>query len=420
MPYIGKATSSDLRFKSGVVIGKPSWLRSNLPSLAQQIAEILAGKTAVWYDPNDLSTLFQDFAGNTPVVVGMPVGLMLDKSTGGLLSSPIPIYSESFASGTGGFGQYQATLTNDAGSLKVTGTVSGGGSNTFKNISSLVTSNGLYRLTFKVKVNPATITALNSTTQITTSPYTSTGIYTISGLNENWTTATRLFNVFDYTKGAQLTFNSTGTITGFPVFWIDDIVVTKVSNSANNAIQTSSANRPILRQDSGGKYYLETNGTNQSMRTASIPWSGTDQIATAAYMKTVSGNSNVYETSTNSSSLTTASSLQDSQYSLQTRQFSDSLAAFSGGTESLGSLRLVTGYRSSNTLAIRLNGIAGGSATNTNTATPQPLFLMARNSASSWFGGRFYGLIILNTTYLEVNRVLIEKQLAAQSGVTLP
>ena len=37
----------------------------------------------VWYDPSDLSTLFQDAAGTTPVTaVGQPVGLMLDKSKG--------------------------------------------------------------------------------------------------------------------------------------------------------------------------------------------------------------------------------------------------------------------------------------------------------------------------------------------------
>ena len=40
-----------------------------------------AGEKGVWYDPNDMSTLFQDSAGTTPVTdVEQPVGLMLDKS----------------------------------------------------------------------------------------------------------------------------------------------------------------------------------------------------------------------------------------------------------------------------------------------------------------------------------------------------
>lgn len=42
------------------------------------------GEQGVWYDPSDLSTLFQDSAGTTPVTdVDQPVGRMLDKSGNG-------------------------------------------------------------------------------------------------------------------------------------------------------------------------------------------------------------------------------------------------------------------------------------------------------------------------------------------------
>jgi len=44
----------------------------------------LAGEKGFWYDPSDLSTLFQDAAGTIPVTAdGDPVGLMLDKSGNG-------------------------------------------------------------------------------------------------------------------------------------------------------------------------------------------------------------------------------------------------------------------------------------------------------------------------------------------------
>lgn len=40
-----------------------------------------AGEPGVWFDPSDISTLFQDSAGTTPVTAaGQPVGIMLDKS----------------------------------------------------------------------------------------------------------------------------------------------------------------------------------------------------------------------------------------------------------------------------------------------------------------------------------------------------
>jgi hypothetical protein len=40
-----------------------------------------SGENGAWYDPSDLSTLYQDAAGTIPVTAnGQPVGLMLDKS----------------------------------------------------------------------------------------------------------------------------------------------------------------------------------------------------------------------------------------------------------------------------------------------------------------------------------------------------
>lgn len=49
-----------------------AWSPADLPSLG------------AWYDPSDLSTMFQDAAGTTPVTAaGQPVGLILDKSGNG-------------------------------------------------------------------------------------------------------------------------------------------------------------------------------------------------------------------------------------------------------------------------------------------------------------------------------------------------
>jgi len=49
------------------------------------IADLFASsEQGAWYDPSDLSTLFQDSAGTTPVTTaGQPVGLMLDNSGNG-------------------------------------------------------------------------------------------------------------------------------------------------------------------------------------------------------------------------------------------------------------------------------------------------------------------------------------------------
>ena len=64
-------------------------------------ASLFAGGTeGAWYDPSDLSTLFQFSSGTTPVTAaGQPVGLMLDKSGNGnhatqAISAKRPIYTE--------------------------------------------------------------------------------------------------------------------------------------------------------------------------------------------------------------------------------------------------------------------------------------------------------------------------------------
>jgi hypothetical protein len=53
-----------------------AWSPADMPSLG------------AWYDPSDLSTMFQDAAGTTPVTAaGQPVGLILDKSGNGYHAS---------------------------------------------------------------------------------------------------------------------------------------------------------------------------------------------------------------------------------------------------------------------------------------------------------------------------------------------
>jgi len=62
-----------------------------------------ASEPGVWYDPSDITTLFQDSAGTTPVTApNQPVGLMLDKSQGLVLGSELVVNGD-FSSGTTDF-----------------------------------------------------------------------------------------------------------------------------------------------------------------------------------------------------------------------------------------------------------------------------------------------------------------------------
>ena len=68
------------RMLLGTTPVRKSYQGQNL--LGTRIAELFTnGEQGVWYDPSDLSTLFQNSAGTIPVTgVEQPVGLMLDKS----------------------------------------------------------------------------------------------------------------------------------------------------------------------------------------------------------------------------------------------------------------------------------------------------------------------------------------------------
>ena len=67
------------------------------------------GEQGAWYDPSDLTTLFQDSAGTTPMsavgtVADQPVGLMLDKSKGLVLGAELVANGGPFINTTGWFG----------------------------------------------------------------------------------------------------------------------------------------------------------------------------------------------------------------------------------------------------------------------------------------------------------------------------
>lgn len=82
-------------------------------SLAAQIRLLFAaGEQGAWYDPSDMSSMWRDAAGTTPVTApGQPVGLMLDKSKG-LVRGP-ELYSGGTSIGAPGY----ATKSGDTWSL---------------------------------------------------------------------------------------------------------------------------------------------------------------------------------------------------------------------------------------------------------------------------------------------------------------
>ena len=75
------------------------------------------GEQGFFYDPNDLSTMFQDYEGTSPVTaVGQPVGIILDKRKGLVLGPELfnqVINFSTWASVAGGMGASGNTFTSN-------------------------------------------------------------------------------------------------------------------------------------------------------------------------------------------------------------------------------------------------------------------------------------------------------------------
>ena len=111
----------------GNVIAQSAYYGQSLVFTTFDLATLFNnGEQGAWYDPSDLSTLFQDDAGTTPVTEpGQTVGLMLDKRLGLTLNANIadhavgPLGSSSSGRGTVtpvGNGYWECETTSIAGS----------------------------------------------------------------------------------------------------------------------------------------------------------------------------------------------------------------------------------------------------------------------------------------------------------------
>ena len=187
----------------------------------------LGGIPGAWYDPTDLSTMFQDSAGTTPVTaVEQPVGLILDKSQGLALGADV-VTNGGFSSGaswTLGAGGGSATIA--AGLLTLSG-----GAAAFPNAtqSGILTAGRWYRVTV-VLTTPIALNSLSfrmggGTT--TYSGFTAAGTYTLTLLAD----ATNL--VFLRNSGFTDTVN------------VDSVSV--IPLAGNHASQSTAASRPTYR-----------------------------------------------------------------------------------------------------------------------------------------------------------------------------
>ena len=178
----------------------------------------------VWYEPSDLTTIFQDPAGTILPVMEQPVGLMLDKSQGMVLGLEVLTNADFTGGATGWISNAGTSCTFSAGSVSYL-TV-GSGQGVYQ--SGVASAGKLY----KVSYTCTSYTSGNFSVYVGGSA----GI----GRNSTGTFTEYVFVAVNSVNTNAGIFCAGGSLSAS----FDDISVKVVSG--NHAIQPNVTNRPIL------------------------------------------------------------------------------------------------------------------------------------------------------------------------------
>ena len=386
-----------------------------------------SGEVGAWYDPSDLSTLFQDTAGTTPVTTsGQTVGLMLDKSQGagyadgsftGLGSEENSNPGGPFTTTTGYTAYRSATLSIVSGALRVSGTTE-----TFPYagipfstvvgktyyVEGLSTSVSGSNIDVYLQKNDAPSGAVNA---VFFGPDEPAGIK--SGVFVATATTTyilaisvQLDNVVDWS------YISVKELPGF------------------HATQPTAAARPTYQTD-GNLHWLAFDGVDDRLTTGSVDMSATSMLTFFAGIRSLdtSGSLNGAFTTSSDTGNYRFVALAPSSSSVHFSAFlKGTVAAQANATAAEfapPNTRVMTGISdlSAGVVTLRLDGNQIATASGTGTAgnfRNSPYTIGALVSAGSLaFEGNFYGVVArgAESTATEVSDT--ETYLAVKTGVTL-
>lgn len=220
------------------------------------------GEPGVWYDPSDLSTLFQDSNGVTPVTAtGQPVGLMLDKHLGLVRGTEI-----NTAGVNGWTAGRSATLTIVGGLLRVS---PGAELSPYATKSFTTVIGQWYELV--VPIPSGSSSSIQSTVRIGDTA----GIGSV--YSEPLTTGfrTRTVKFVAATTTTVVTLLHTGNSAGDYMNFGAASLKTLPGSHARQATQPS---RPIYREGDGLRW-LEFDGVDDMLQSPFVDMSQTDKLS---------------------------------------------------------------------------------------------------------------------------------------------
>lgn len=400
---------SSISGRSSIDINKwVSELKFNINSLIKSL--FANGEQGFVFDPNDLSTMFQDAAGTIPVTgAGQPVGLVLDKSKGLVFGSEL---TPQAALWTG-----SANWTVDVQNAKAT-LVNSSVSSDDLSLGGVSASyvGKVFEIRFRIlSISGGTVTVDSSRLLGVAPPkYSSPGMYRYFAYASN--TGEGVFRININTAGVSCV--------------IDNISVRELPG--NHAYQTNAASRPILRQNAiTGAYYLEFDGSDDFLTVASMNFSSTDELnlfvglgrpSTPSAIGVLLELSSTIGANTGTFYITAP----DAPHILNSIAFASygtnlSRATIPDYTE-LSAVVAAQAKISTNTNTVHLNGVQMASNTGnqgTGNYGNYPLYIGRRGGSAYAFNGHIYSLIGIGRLATAIETAAIEKELAKRTGVTL-
>lgn len=233
------------------VIADSNWTPASLFS---------ASEVGVWFDPSDLTTLFQDTAGTLPITaVGQTVAVMLDKSLGLSLGSEI-ITNGNFSSGSSGWtgvdGTTPVTVTGGEAVLAAGG---------YAQQASLTLAAGkAYRITFSVR---GSVSNILPTVFVATGAFLA-GSQNIKDFSAGLYATTQTLSAIIIPTAAKTVLVLKESFGGTGIMYVDNISIKLISG--NHATQVTSAQRPAYQVDGNLKPYLAFDGANSGLVTNTV------------------------------------------------------------------------------------------------------------------------------------------------------
>jgi len=411
-----------------------------------------------WYDPSDLSTLYQDAAGTTPVTaVEQPVGRMLDKSGRGnhatqvttasrpVLSARVNLLTKTEQFNDAAWSKTNATIAANAvvapdGTTTADTFIPGAGTvfglaggvyfnplNYFSQGVSVAAATYKYRLRVKdagydiAQLRVSEGPTLAGTNQAQTKIILNTGVVNSQSSTGNLTNVTAACARTDdgwcditltFTSGAAQTLYfgiwawNTTAITSDGVkglhIWGADL---RVANESANLPAYQRVNTSTDYDTAGFPMYLRFDGVDDFLQTNSINFTATDKMTVFAGVRKLSdaATATLFETSSsiinNNGTLFFGSPTSTNSYQFNSKGSSESIVGSGNGVYVAPITNVVAGISdiSGDSVILRVNGNQVAQSTadqGTGNYGNYPLYIGRRGGTSLPFNGQLYGLVI--------------------------